>query len=318
MLHRKKRQSFSLYFATFALVLLLPAMGWAEPVDSRDVNSQQKESVAAEKQLAEKIETLDKPLYTPFIERFLLDEVKSLNLRLERQRAEIAEKMASSQLRISDLAMSYVTDAVTYFFYLITGITTLMVIVGWTSLRDIRSKAEGLANKRISKVTEDYESRLQNIEDELRQKSRRIAENHEEIEKTNEIHSLWLKASQETLPEAKISVYDQILMQRPDDVEAMTYKADAVLQLDEPFWALSLCNRALNYDPENANAYYQRAGAKTSLGYIEEALEDLEQACSMSEPYRDEATTDRAFDDLRGMDEFRNIIAKSQKVRDGE
>ena len=295
-----------------ALLLTFPVTLQADPAPDRAGDK-----AAQQQKLEEKIETLDKPLYSPFTERYLLDEVRSLNLRLERQRAEVAEKMASSQLRVSDLAMSYVTDAVTYFFYLITGITTLLVIIGWTSFREIRSKAEGMANKRISRLTEDYEKRLQHIEEELRQKSRRIAENHEEIEKTNEIHSLWLKASQEGQPEAKIAIYDQILMQRPDDVEAMTYKADAVLQLDEPFWALSLCNRALGHDPESANAYYQRACAKSSLGQLEEALADLEEACTRMEPYRDDAITDPAFENLRDMKGFQDIINKTQQYRDG-
>ncbi|WP_138379431.1 TPR end-of-group domain-containing protein [Luteithermobacter gelatinilyticus] len=294
---------------------LVPSMGPAQVAAPVGVDQENYRKVGAE-QLAQKIGELEKPLYSPFIERFLLDEVKNLRVDQERLRTEMTEKLASSQLKVSDLAMTYVTDAVTYFFYLITGITTLMVIVGWTSLREIRSKAENLANKKISQVTADYERRLQHIEDELRQKSQRIAENHEEIEKTNEIHSLWLKASQETLPEAKIAIYDQILMIRPDDVEALTYKADAVLQLDEPVWALSLCNRALKYDPENANAYYQRACAEAKQGYVDDALKDLEKACALSEPYRDEAREDPAFDGLRELPAFMEIISKNPLVED--
>ena len=86
----------------------------------------------------------------------------------------------------------------------------------------------------------EVQVRLDKLEEELHQKSRHIAQAQEEIELTNEIHTLWLKATQENTPEAKISIYDQILQLRADDVEALTYKADAAVELGQVQWAHAL------------------------------------------------------------------------------
>src|SRR5690606_13473613 len=107
------------------------------------------------------------------------------------------------------------------------------------------------------KLIEVYEERLQGIEKQLTQKSRHIDANREEIERTQELHSLWLRAAQESVPANKIAVYDQILALKPSDCEALTYKADAVLELGEPQWAVNLCQQALAIDSDNAHAFYQ-------------------------------------------------------------
>jgi len=200
---------------------------------------------------------------------------------------------------------------VTYFFYLIAGASTLLVLVGWNSLREIKERASALANEEISRITNSYEERLEKLERELHHKSRHIAATQEEIELTNEIHSLWLKASQEPSAQNKIAVYDQILHLRPDDVEAITYKADAALLLGQAQWATALANRALMIDPENSHALYQRACAHAESGYTEEALRDLSRAIEKSEALREQAALDSSFEKLLDNDEFRELTQHS-------
>ena len=125
------------------------------------------------------------------------------------------------------------------------------------------------------------------------------------------MHSLWLKASQEATPEAKIAVYDQILSLRPDDVEALTYKADAALLLGQAQWATSLANRALEIDPENSHATYQRACAFAETGYVDDALKDLKQAITHSKTLRDLARGDASFDNLKDLPTFQQLVADS-------
>ena len=62
---------------------------------------------------------------------------------------------------------------------------------------------------------------------------------------TQEIQSLWFRAQRDSSPACKITVYDAFLKLRADDCEALTYKADAVLELNEPQWAINLCQQAL-------------------------------------------------------------------------
>jgi tetratricopeptide (TPR) repeat protein len=207
--------------------------------------------------------------------------------------------------------MTYAVDTITYFFYVIAAVSALLVILGWNSMREVKDKVEQLAQQEVARISETFEERLKRIEDELHQKSEKIRSTQHQLSITNEIHSLWLKASQETQPQNKIAVYDQILAIKPDDTEALTYKADEALALGETEWARSLCNRALAIDPENGHAYYQRACAIAESGATEEALADLRQAIEISPAFRGEALRDTSFEKLRESEEFVELTAEA-------
>ncbi|PHQ16017.1 hypothetical protein CLH61_05835 [Marinobacter profundi] len=262
-----------------------------------------------------RIETLEKPMYTPFVELYLLEESKALRKEMQNTRAELIEKVVDKELSVADKTMSYASDTVTYFFYLIAGATSILVLIGWNSIRDMRNQLTSLAEKRVNELVVEYEARLKVIEEQLQQKSDIIHQNQEEIERTNEVHSLWLKASQETSQQNKISVYDQILDLRPDDVEALSYKADAVLELQEPLWAISLCLRALKLAPDNGHAHYQLACAYAEIGRWEDAVNTLGKAIEISEAYRDDASVDPSFARLHDHDNFRALVFTGEPER---
>lgn len=263
---------------------------------------------ATEADVRARVEKLDKPMYNPFIERYLLDQVKELRTDLLNTRAELIEKVVDKELTVADKTMSYATDTVTYFFYLIAGATSILVVIGWNSIRDMRSQLTNLAEKRVNELVIEYEKRLKFIEEQLQQKSDIINRNQEEIERTNEVHSLWLKASQETSQQNKIAAYDRILDLRPDDVEALSYKADAVLEMQEPMWAISLCLRALKLAPDNGHPHYQLACAYAEIGRWEDAIESLSRAIEISDAYRDDASVDPSFQKLEHFDAFRRLV----------
>ncbi|RMJ04438.1 Tetratricopeptide repeat protein [Marinobacter litoralis] len=254
------------------------------------------------------IKTLEKPMYTPFVELYLLDETKALRQDMQNTRAELIEKVVEKELSVADKSMSYAADTVTYFFYLIAGATSILVVIGWNSIRDMRHQLTGLAEERVNELVVEYEKRLKAIEVQLQQKSEIIHQNQAEIELTNEVHALWLKASQETSQQNKINTYDQILELRPDDVEALSYKADAVLEIQEPLWAISLCNRALKLAPDNGHALYQLACAFAEIGRWEDAVANLAKAIEISEAYRDDASVDPSFEQLHDHENFKNLV----------
>ncbi|TKB48877.1 tetratricopeptide repeat protein [Ferrimonas sediminicola] len=252
----------------------------------------EQQSTAEEPEVRNRVSQLDKPLYNPFIERYLLDEVKALRTELQSQRAEFLTELNRKQLTLANHSVTYATDTVTYFFYLVAGVSSLLVLVGWTSIRDIKEKALSLTDQEVTKLVSRYEKRLKSVEEQMNDKERLISENKSELERTNEVHSLWLRASQEVSEEQKIAIYDQILQLRPDDVEALTYKADAALELSEPKWAINLCRQALQIDPENGHAFYQLACAASALGELDEACQHLQKAIDISPDYLGYADSD--------------------------
>ncbi|MGO1247217.1 MAG: tetratricopeptide repeat protein [Oceanisphaera sp.] len=236
---------------------------------------------------------------TPFMERYILDELKALRIDMAKYQIKVTEEIAEKELEVADKAISYANVTVTYFFYLLAGAASVLAIVGWQSLRELKKTAREYAETEMRKITSSYEHKLKQIERELQRKTKVIAENYREIERFQEIHGLWLRASQEQSPQAKIDIYDQILDIKPGDLDAMTHKADAALMMNERQWALSLCNRVLQVDQQNAHALYQRACAHAGVGHEEQALSDLELAVENNVHLRDVAAEDEEFEPLR-------------------
>ena len=285
------------------LLLALPAYGTAEPVNTPDTTLHN--SV---------IENLDKPLYTPFVERYVLDELKILRMDLQGQRTEFVERFTSTELAASDRAINYATSTVNNIFYIIATAASILALVGWSSVREIRHKLNEVIEHKVTRISEDYEQRLQSLESSLKDRTNRIIAAQEDISRTNAMHSLWMRAGLEATHQAKIDVYDQILLINPTDTEALTYKADEVLEIGEAQWALSLCNKALLIDAEYPYAFYQRACANSTLNHLDAALADLSNAIELSGTYLDEAKVDKSLENLRSsgkLDELLEFCADS-------
>lgn len=259
------------------------------------------------------VKQLDKPLYTAFTERYILDELKQLRIDMATQRVDIIQQMTDRQLDTIDKNVNYATNTVSNFFYIIAAASAVLVILGWTSIRDMKEKMTNLADKELRKLIVDYEDRLHDIEQQLRQKSEFIDANRDEILLTKEIHSLWLKAAQENLPANKISIYDQILALNPNDCQALTYKADAALEANEPQWAINLCQKALLLDSTNAHAFYQLACAHTALLRYDEAIIFLTKALLNGDARLDDFANDVALKPLHHIPEFQQLLKNKNK-----
>jgi tetratricopeptide (TPR) repeat protein len=282
------------------LGLLLSSVTFAEPASTAD------------QQRDQRVEQLEKPLYSPFIERYVLDELKQLRTDMAAQKAELIQQIVDRELSTVDKAVSYATDTVTYFFYLIAGASSVLVLVGWSSIREIKERVHSLADEEISKLVNEYEQRLQAIEQQMNQKTLHIEENREEIELTQEVQSLWLRAGQENNSYSKIAIYDQILKLKPNDCEALTYKADAVLELNEPQWAANLCHQALIQDQDNSHAFYQLACAYTTMNKLDDAVSYLRKAIERSETYRDQVSEDPALQPLLDYEPAQRVLHPSE------
>lgn len=262
-----------------------------------------------DKKIQQKVDSLQKPLYNPFVENYILHELKQLREENRDLKIELYETLAKKEVEISNNAISYATSTINNMFYILAAATSLLVFIGWSSVRDMNEKIKNIVNEKVSKVIDEYETRMHTIEVDLEKRSRQVIQNQKAIEKTNTIHSLWMRASQETTQNGKIEVYDEILELRPDDVEAIIYKADSVLDLGEANWALNLTNQALQIDNKYADGYYQRAKVYSVLGFIENAIEDLQKAIELNEQYIQEIEKEDEFKALLDNETIKEILA---------
>ncbi len=283
------------------ILLLLLTVSFSTLVPAQATDEQPKQTETPEP-------TFTKPLYKPFIERYVLDELKQLRIGQQQLEVRVTEKVAGAKLEASDRAIRYTADTTNNIFYIITAAATMLVLLGWKSVRDVRASMEDITTQKISQLVEEYEQRLGEIEKKMRKRSEQILSNQEQIALTNNIHSLWMRAGLEKSEQEKINIYDQILELRPDDVEVLTYKADALLEIGEKKWALSLADQALEHDNEYSLAYWQRACAKAETGLIDEAVEDLETAINLSDTLKKEVAGEKSFKNLAGNEKFEQIL----------
>ncbi|GAB7088084.1 tetratricopeptide repeat protein [Marinifilum fragile] len=255
-----------------------------------------------------KVDSLEQPMFKPFIERYILDELKSLRQENLELKKDVAEKLAEVKLESSDRAINYTTSTINNIFYIITAAASLLVLLGWKSLSDIKKTIKKDSGAKIQQLTADYEKRLNAIENQAKERSEIIVDTQKKISTTNSIHSLWMRAGIEKSEEEKISIYDEILDINPSDIEAMTYKADALLEIGEVRWALNLANAAIEKDSQYALAYWQRACAYAHLEKDNDAIKDIEKAIELSDAFVDELDKEVHFKKLRGNDKFELIL----------
>lgn len=252
-------------------------------------------------------EYLDRPL----MERYILDELKSLRIEQQDLERRMTIQITDRELEVADKSLNYANVTVTYFFYIIAGVASLIALIGWQSLKEIKHNTKEMADQRLDKIAQEYEKKFVALERDLKRKTRIISENNREIEIINEVHNLWLRAQNQQTPEQKLEIYDEILKIRPGDLEALTYKADAAMEMQEFHWAMSLCNRVLEVDDQNAHALYQRACAYARLGSESQAIEDLRRSIEASASMRDLISDETDFEMLRGLDGFEALREES-------
>ncbi len=258
----------------------------------------------------QKIASLQKPLYNPFVENYILNELKTLRDENRDLKNELYDRLAKKEVDISNSAINYATSTINNMFYIIAVASTFLVLIGWGSIKDMNEKISTIVDERVSTVIAKYEVRMHTIEKDLEKRSAQVLQNQKDIERTNTIHSLWMRASQENTSSGKIEIYDEILSLRDNDTEALTYKAQATLELGEINWALNLVNQALAIDPNYPNALYQRAKVYSVLGLKESAIEDLEKALDINDHYIDEIENQEEFLALHETLKFKTLINK--------
>ncbi|ASD69640.1 TPR end-of-group domain-containing protein [Pseudoalteromonas piscicida] len=271
-------------------------------------NEQVTQKKPTENQQQQALSQLQEPMYRPLIERYILDELRAVREDQMRLRADIEKKISHSQLDTADRAITYTTDTINNVLFLITAAASILVVVGWTSFRDIKSKVEDIVSLRVGTITDEYEKRLQVIEEKLRERSEEILNNQKKISITNEVHSLWMRANLESDMNSKIEIYDEILNRKPEDVEAIAYKADALLELGQTNTAIALCNQALEIDSDYGYAYWQRACAYSMLYKHADAMADIRMALEYAPNLKNELQHEPAFASLADNQSFNELV----------
>lgn len=240
----------------------------------------------------------DALLKKPLMERYVFDELKELRTDQQMLREDVTKQVTKSELSASDRAITYATDTINNIFYIIAAASSILLIVGLKSLKELKENSEQLVETKIVKLSKDFEERLVNIESKAKQRFELILQTQEHIEQTEKVNALWRRVEVEESTQEKLNLYDEILKVSPACVEALTYKAHTLLDLNETRWALSLCDQAIILDDKYALSYWQRARANAQLGDIDEAISDIKLAIEIVPSLQEELKNENSFDIL--------------------
>ncbi len=244
----------------------------------------------------------------PLIERYVFDELKALRTDQQKLREDVTKQITKSELSVSDRAITYATDTINNIFYIIAAASSILLIVGLKSLKELKENSKQLVETKILKLSKDFEERLVNIESQAKQRFELIVQTQEHLEQTEKVNSLWRRVEVEESTQEKLNIYDEILKISPRCVEALTYKAHTLLDLNETRWALSLCDQAIILDDNYALSYWQRARANAKLEDIDEAISDIKLAIEIVPSLQDELKNENSFDILSTNKNFIKLL----------
>ena len=251
----------------------------------------------------------DSILEKPLVERYILDELKDLRTNQQKLKEDVTIQITQSQLTSTDRTIRYATDTINNIFYIIAAVSSLVLIVGLKSIKEIKENSEMLVETKITQLTREFEERLLDIENKAKQRFEMITANQDKISQAETINALWRRAELEENLQEKINIYDEIIKINPNDVETLAYKADVLLDLDETRWALALCNNAIELDSEYALSYWQRACANAILENENESIEDIKMALNISPNLHDELESEDSFKKLYKHKEFKALLS---------
>lgn len=254
-------------------------------------------------------EDKDKILDRPLVERYILDELKELRTNQLKLKEEVTRQITTSELSVSDRALSYTTDTINNVFYIIAIVSSMLLLIGLKSIKDIKENSELILETKILELTQNYEARLSDIEKKAKHRFELITHTQEQFEKSEKISSIWKRAEIEEDLQEKLNLYDEILKISPQDVETLVYKADTLLDLNETRWALSLCNQAIKLDSEYALSHWQRACANAKLKNVDSAIEDIKVALELNPRLQDELESEDSFQILHKNAAFKKLVS---------
>ena len=105
------------------------------------------------------VSTIDGTLYPRW--------AQSCSSRSTKLREDVTKLVTHAQLDTADRALTYITDTINDVFFIITATASILVLVGWNSLRDITNKVEDIISSRVNVITNEYETRLNTFEEKL-------------------------------------------------------------------------------------------------------------------------------------------------------
>uniref|UniRef100_UPI001EF9FC05 TPR end-of-group domain-containing protein n=1 Tax=Crocosphaera watsonii TaxID=263511 RepID=UPI001EF9FC05 len=105
-----------------------------------------------------------------------------------------------------------------------------------------------------------------------------------------------------------IASYDNALEFKPDDHQAWYNRGVALGNIGRFDDAIASYDKALEIKPDDPSVYYNKACAYALQNKIQLAIENLQQAINLDVKYKDMAKTNTDFDSIRDNEQFQELL----------
>lgn len=109
-------------------------------------------------------------------------------------------------------------------------------------------------------------------------------------------------------PKEALAAYEKAIELKPDNLVAWLGKGIALEKLQRPEEAIAAYDKAIELKPDDLIAWYNKACLHSLDGNTKLAIQNLKRSIEINAVHREMAKTDSDFDNIRGEQEFKQLI----------
>lgn len=227
-------------------------------------------------------ENLVIPSELNFTERFYITELKDLRSMLESLKREVFVELQAREIWAIDKALSYSSNAVSFFSILITILVTSIWIVWWKTIWDIKKTIKESIDRETQKIIENFQEKIL------------------ELEKEQKINILWRQFNSSESDKEKLLILDKVYNLNPDSQYALIERSNIYLNMWLYEKVIEITSIIISSERRKhlTQAIFNRACAYSQIEQIDNAINDLNSLLQLSPDYKNNISENKYFENI--------------------
>ena len=224
--------------------------------------------------------------------RYILSEMKDLRVSLETLKREVFVELQAKEIWAIDKALSYSSNAVSFFSILITILVTSMWIVGWKTISELKKWIKDSMDRETQKIIDNFQEKII------------------DLEKEQKINILWRQFHSSASEIEKLLVLDKVYNLRPESQHALVERSNIYLSMGLYEKVIEITSIIISSDRRKhmTQALFNRASAYAMLEKIDSTANDLSKLLQIAPDYRDHILENKYFEKVLKNQRIKEIL----------
>ncbi len=210
-------------------------------------------------------------------DRYIIDEQKNLRNSFYDLKLELTKEIQKKEFSLIERTMDYSSNTLNFLFILISGILTILGLVGWKVIKDIKREAKNGIDKEIDKVIKPFKKKIKKLEEE------------------QERSILWRNLYLTDSDNKKLDILKEIESKNGNVINIKIERSNIYLRTESFHKVIEICDFILKEDFKTPTALYNRAFAYYSLKEYENGEKDLTELLKISPDYTETIKNEKVF-----------------------